>query len=757
MTSSDSQDSRDQSISSDQNVPPAQSSEAKGFLGPASELFFLSLTSLYLELLVIRWMSGDIEAFSIFKTFPLVTCYVGLGVGCALGSLQHFRWLPLALVVFAALMKVPDIIQWEALQFPTISGFSDWGSALVSANFVWVQVLFFAPFIVLILSGPFAVMATLGARLGQLFDSISTLRAYSINIAGAIAGSLTFAVCSFAGLPPWAMMIPALMVLAPFLMRIDNTAKKACLLLPVAVAVAAFSPPHDFSGATISYPLDKKFNVEKPKSWTFWSPYQRLDVVNQRFIYEEDGKPVEAPLGVNIFSNHRGYQTAMDFSPEKYKEFKVPALHAFINEYRKRYQFPFQLAKPGDILVVGAGSGTDVKEALNAGATHVDAVDIDPRIIQIGREFNTGKPYADERVTTVCDDARHYFNHCKKQYDMVLFSHLDSISSIGQGGSVRVDNYVYTTQSFKQALKLLKPDGVMVISFCTKKDWFKDKIFATLQEASGYTPLMVNDLRSNWLIPNTFFALGKKVQEKTLDVPNLDTKAFSVVKDYNPQGVHVLTDDWPYLYVSPEPIDLPYLTVVAEILLISLFAGRKVIFGKSTARDWQLFFMGGAFLLLELQSISRLSLLYGSTWLTSAIVINAVLLMIWCSNLLVMKSSAWLASRVNLLYLGLLITLIASWLIPVGTLIEGDSGVLNYALVTLVTSLPMFMAGLIFSTSFSTSESARRSLAFNLLGAVFGALLEYLSTYIGVSALVIVAGMLYLCSWVFYRKSATSS
>jgi len=67
--------------------------------------------------------------------------------------------------------------------------------------------------------------------------------------------------------------------------------------------------------------------------------------------------------------------------------------------------------------------------------------------------------------------------------------------------------------------------------------------------------------------------------------------------------------------------------------------------------------------------------------------------------------------------------------------------------------LPMFMAGLIFSTSFSSSDSARRSLAFNLLGAVFGALLEYLSTYIGVSALVVVAAALYLCSWLFYRQS----
>ncbi|MBX9951558.1 MAG: hypothetical protein K2Y39_20475 [Candidatus Obscuribacterales bacterium] len=734
------------------------SNDSKGLLSPACELFFLSLTSLYLELFVIRWMGGDIEAFSIFKTFPLVTCYVGLGVGCALGNTKHFRLLPVALVVMAFMMKVPDLMdKWEAFAFPTTSGFSDWGSATIGAQLVWLQLALFAPLIILLLCGPFAVMAALGARLGQMFDSLNTLKAYSINIAGAIAGSLMFALFSFLGLPPWAMLIPALVILLPYLLRGDKKAKLACLLLPVAVGCAAFAPAHNFEGATICYPQDKKYDIPKVKTWTFWSPYQRLDVVNQRFVYSESGKVIEAPLGVNIFSNRRGYQNAMDFSPERYSEYKIPALHAFLNEFRKRYQFPFQLANPGDCLVVGAGSGTDVKEALTAGASHVDAVDIDPRIIQIGREFNPGQPYSSDKVTTICDDARHYFNHCKKKYDMVLFSHLDSISSIGQGGSVRVDNYVYTTESFRQAMQLLKPEGVMVISFCTKKDWFKDRIFATLKEAAGYTPLMVNDLRSNWLIPNTFFAVGKKVQEKTLDLPSLDVKAFSIVKNYEPVNVRVLTDDWPYLYVTPEKVDLPYLTVVLEVILISLFAGRKVVFGRSSKRDWQLFFMGAAFLLLELQSISRLSLLYGSTWLTSAIVINAVLLMIWFSNFFVMKKSDWLASRVSLLYAGLFITLLISWLIPVASLVSGDSGAINYLLVTTVTSLPMFMAGLIFSTCFNQSESARRSLAFNLLGAVFGALLEYLSTYIGVSGLVVVAAILYFCSWLFYVGSTAKS
>lgn len=87
---------------------------------PAVELFFLSFASLFFELLVIRWMSGDISAFSVFKTFPLVTCYVGLGVGCALGTNKHFKLFPIALVLTAILLKVPDMLGvWSGFLFPS--------------------------------------------------------------------------------------------------------------------------------------------------------------------------------------------------------------------------------------------------------------------------------------------------------------------------------------------------------------------------------------------------------------------------------------------------------------------------------------------------------------------------------------------------------------------------------------------------------------------------------------------------------------
>jgi hypothetical protein len=38
------------------------------------------------ELLLIRWLYADVRAFTVFKTFPLATCFVRMGVGYALST-----------------------------------------------------------------------------------------------------------------------------------------------------------------------------------------------------------------------------------------------------------------------------------------------------------------------------------------------------------------------------------------------------------------------------------------------------------------------------------------------------------------------------------------------------------------------------------------------------------------------------------------------------------------------------------------------
>ncbi len=74
------------------------------------ELFILSAASLYVELLIIRWMSADIRAFTVFRTFPLVTCFVGLGIGFALGKDTNYTYFPLATLLIAISLKLADFL-----------------------------------------------------------------------------------------------------------------------------------------------------------------------------------------------------------------------------------------------------------------------------------------------------------------------------------------------------------------------------------------------------------------------------------------------------------------------------------------------------------------------------------------------------------------------------------------------------------------------------------------------------------------------
>src|SRR5262245_23932016 len=47
-------------------------------------LVLVSLVSLYLELLLIRWVSSEIRIFAFFKSLVLIACFLGFGLGCYL-------------------------------------------------------------------------------------------------------------------------------------------------------------------------------------------------------------------------------------------------------------------------------------------------------------------------------------------------------------------------------------------------------------------------------------------------------------------------------------------------------------------------------------------------------------------------------------------------------------------------------------------------------------------------------------------------
>jgi hypothetical protein len=174
------------------------------------------------------------------------------------------------------------------------------------------------------------------------------------------------------------------------------------------------------------------------------------------------------------------------------------------------------------------------------------------------------------------------------------------------------------------------------------------------------------------------------------------------------------TDDHPFVYLRGGSIPSFYLVTLALILLASLLLVRLASGPLRRMSGFaDLFFMGAAFMLLETKNVVQFALLFGTTWFVNALVFTGVLLAVLAA---VEVSRHVVIQRPARLYLALLAALIVAF-------------------------LPIFLANMVFTQRFRNVGDSTAGFGANLLGAMFGGVLEYASLVIGYrSLLIVVAG-----------------
>jgi hypothetical protein len=208
-------------------------------------------------------------------------------------------------------------------------------------------------------------------------------------------------------------------------------------------------------------------------------------------------------------------------------------------------------------------------------------------------------------------------------------------------------------------------------------------------------------------------------------------------------------DDRPFPYLGTRTIPSFYLWMLGLVLLAAVVLVRAVTGPLRTMRPYaDLFFMGAAFLLLETKNVVQFALLFGTTWAVNAAVFAGVLLSVLAAVEVARRVTV---RRPLLLYAALLASLAAAWLIPQQALLDLPVVPRFLAGVT-VAFLPVFFANLIFAVRFRAVGSSTVAFGANLLGAMLGGALEYLSLVVGFNALLVVVAVLYALALLTGRR-----
>jgi len=709
----------------------------------ALQLFWLSFVGLFLELVVIRWLGSEVRAFSIYKNFPLIACYVGLGFGFMRDSeasnrkFSLFTYFPFLLLLFVALVATCD---WTGLTWVMAPGmrtqisFSWWDTTHPPAtalsdvtSYMAISLVVFFFFITLIA----VTFAAIGEKLGKLFNEFKPLEAYSIDLIGSTLGILTFAVLSFFCTPP-ALWLAVGGIPAAWIILKDQNSKKipAIFALVLAVMVPLLVPSRGVVGAD-------EFNAQ---ARTLWSPYHRFEV--SPIFIDKNKKEL---IGQNITVNKAFFQEPLNLSKDYIDK---SSRKEFLEDFAfNQYNLPYELIKPKRVLVLGSGTGNDVAAALRHGAEHVDAVEIDPLMAKLGHEVHPEKAYNDPRVTVIVNDGRAFLRQNPDlKYDLVLTGLLDSHTVAGNSLSVRLDDYVYTADGLRDALNHVAPGGLLSISYSAMEDYLSKRIASNLRIAAGDTtkPIIFKKRETS-----VWHLMAPVTPEQKQKIDALASKGFEDFTNMDTNGVRPSTDDWPFLYLNPTVFDPLYLGVNVLVLALAWLACGKRIRANANASRWQLFFLGSGFLLLELSIIDRLALVFGTTWLVNSICILSVLIAIILSNMAIIKKPELFKPKI--LYAGLIATLALTYFTPIERF-TSIGMIVGGSLAAIFSAIPIFFAGLIFSGSFHREKTPSVGLAFNMLGAVIGGLLEYVATYTGIRSLLLIAIVIYGISFLCLLK-----
>ncbi len=220
----------------------------------------------------------------------------------------------------------------------------------------------------------------------------------------------------------------------------------------------------------------------KPKISPYKSLSHYLNVKGSRIIHESSG-----PLGLlTVMENHESpfrFAPGMSINssaeiPDQLGIFTdgegISVITRFDGSFNKlefldqmTSSLPYQLLEKPEVLVLCAGGGMDVLQALYHQARHIDAVELNPHVIDMVQNKYAdfaGYIYSMPQVKVHINEARSFVRGSDKKYDLIQIAMIDSFNAASAGTHSLNESYLYTVEAVSEYFSHLKPDGMIAFT-----------------------------------------------------------------------------------------------------------------------------------------------------------------------------------------------------------------------------------------------------------------------------------------------------
>ena len=640
-----------------------------------AQLVLTAFLMLFIELALIRWLGANVLYLAYFSNVVLLGSFLGIGLGFLWTSRSTRSLFPLAPALLTALIVLVRVLE---VKVGVAGGTLIFFGLDTSGPPRWVVL----PVVFVVVA---AVMTCIGDGVARSFQRLANLDAYQLDLIGSMLGIAGFALLAFVHADPivWGSIAAVAFLVA---LRPRRPGQLVLILPPLLLALGFLA-------------------VESAEDDTTWTPYYKVHtgrIGGQRgLVAEVNGIPTWlqiAAVGNPIYETVYERITRQD---------------------------------PGDVLIVGAGSGNDVSVANARGASRVDAVEIDGHLLDLGRR-HPDRPYDDPRVVTHIGDGRAFLEQTDRDWDTILLALPDSLTLLQGQSSVRLESYLFTKEAVESYRDHLRPGGVFAMYNYYREPWLVDRYAGTLDDVFGNPPCVSH--------PSGNLSVLVASEDPAAVTCPADELFLRPADTPDPA-----TDDHPFPYLRTPSIPDFYVLSIAFMLLLSL-VGVRVLGGplREMRPFADLFFMGVAFLLLETKNVVQFALLFGTTWFVNALVFMGVLVSVL---LAVAISKRVVVRRVGWLYGFLLVSIAANWLVP-GRALLALPYLPRLVVAVVLAFLPIFAANLVFANRFRDTVDSTAAFGANLIGAMVGGLLEYTSLVIGYRHLLLLVAVLYGAAFV---------